>query len=195
MTVVSFSLPQKGVFMSNLKEIFYYDETSPSFLRWNIEVRAGKNYNIIRANKGDVAGSKDNLNYFKVKYGKIYERVHRVIWQLFFGKIPDGFIIDHVDGNPSNNNVQNLALKTIAENTRNSKKNSRNTSGYVGVSYLKTGYWRAQWHIGDKIESKYFSVKTYGNSDAKNLAIKAREEGILKLNILGYKYTERHGND
>lgn len=183
----------KEVYMFNLKDVFYYDETSPSFIRWNIEVRAGKNYNILRANKGDAAGSPNGSGYFQVKYGKLYEKVHRIVWQLFFGKIPDGFIIDHIDGNSLNNKIENLALKTIAQNTRNSKKNSRNTSGHTGVSYLKTGYWRAQWHVGDKIESAYYSVKTYGDALAKSLAIKAREDGILKLNQLGYNYTERHG--
>lgn len=179
--------------MYSLKDLFYYDETSPSFLRWNIEVRAGKKYNIVRASKGDIAGSKNDKNYFRVKHQDLYESVHRIIWELFNGPIPEGFIIDHLDGNPTNNCIGNLALKTVAENTRNSKRNIRNTSGVTGVSYVCTGYWRAQWHVGDKIESKYFSVKIYGEDKSKELAIIARNEGISKLNDLGYNYTERHG--
>lgn len=191
--VVLYNLLLREAYMYSLKDLFYYDESSPSFLRWNIEVRAGKKYNIVRASKGDVAGSKNDKNYFRVKYQDLYESVHRVIWELFNGPIPEGFIIDHLDGDPTNNCIGNLALKTAAENTRNSKMNNRNKSGVVGVIYLHTGYWRAQWHLGDKIESKYFSVKAHGSEKAKELAIIARNEGICKLNGLGYNYTERHG--
>ena len=33
---------------------------------------------------------------------------HRLIWVLFNGDIPKGLSIDHIDGDPTNNNIKNL---------------------------------------------------------------------------------------
>lgn len=181
--------------MYNIEDLFYYDETSKTFLRWKIEIRAGKNLNVVKVPLNSEAGSVNSKGYYQVVRKGMNYKVHRVIWELFNGPIPEGFVIDHLDGNSVNNNITNLALKTVAENTRNSKRNIRNTSGVAGVSYVCTGYWRAQWHMGDKIESRYFSIKIHGNEIAKQLAIIARNEGIHKLNNLGYNYTERHGTN
>lgn len=181
--------------MYDVEDLFYYDETSKTFLRWKIEIRAGKNLNVIKVPVNSEAGSINNKGYYQVVRKGMNYKVHRVIWELFNGPIPEGFVIDHLDGNSVNNNIKNLSLKTNAENARNSKRSVRNTSGVTGVSYVCTGYWRAQWHVGDKIESRCFSIKTHGSEKAKELAIIARNEGISKLNDLGYNYTERHGTN
>lgn len=44
--------------------------------------------------------------------------VHRVVWECFNGEIPDKMDIDHIDGNPKNNNLDNLQLLSHAENLR-----------------------------------------------------------------------------
>lgn len=49
-------------------------------------------------------------------------------------KIPDGFVCDHIDGNTLNNRKANLRVVTYAQNTWNRKRNSTNSSGYVGVT-------------------------------------------------------------
>ena len=179
--------------MSNFSDIFYYDETSPSCLRWKIEVRAGKNYNIVIRHKDSIAGSPNSRGYYQVKHKYSYIKVHRLIWELFNGKIPNGYVVDHLDGNPINNSINNLALKTRAENTRNCKMNVKNTSGTVGVTLINGKYWRAQWYIDGKIHFKYFSSITYGFEEAKRLAIEARICAIKQLNEAGHNYTERHG--
>lgn len=181
--------------MYNIEDLFYYDETSKTFLRWKIEIRAGKHLNVIKIPINSEAGSVNDGGYYQVVRKGVNYKVHRVIWELFNGPIPKGFVIDHLDGNTINNSIANLALKTTAENARNSKRSNKNTSGITGVSYVCTGYWRAQWHVSGKIESRYFSIKIHGNEKAKELAIIARNEGISKLNTLGYNYTERHGTN
>ena len=42
--------------------------------------------------------------------------VHRLVWETFVGEIPEGKEIDHIDGNPQNNNVDNLQVITRREN-------------------------------------------------------------------------------
>lgn len=44
--------------------------------------------------------------------------VHRAVWEAFNGPIPEGYDIDHIDGNPHNNNLNNLQAITHQENIK-----------------------------------------------------------------------------
>ena len=57
-------------------------------------------------------------------------RVHRLVWETFNGEIPNGYEIDHFDGNKQNNALSNLQCVTHTENMNNKITKSRisNTS-------------------------------------------------------------------
>lgn len=61
----------------------------------------------------------DSKGYTKIKMCGKSVFLHRLIWQEYNGDIPDGMMVDHIDGDPSNNNINNLRLATRAENGRN----------------------------------------------------------------------------
>ena len=42
--------------------------------------------------------------------------VHRVVWEAFNGPIPEGLDIDHIDGNPHNNSLDNLQAISHKDN-------------------------------------------------------------------------------
>lgn len=44
-------------------------------------------------------------------------QVHRLIWTVVNGKIPEGMQINHIDENPLNNSISNLNLMTPKENS------------------------------------------------------------------------------
>jgi hypothetical protein len=46
------------------------------------------------------------------------ERLHRLVWMLAHGPIPDGYQVHHIDGQRWNNSLDNLELMTISEHTR-----------------------------------------------------------------------------
>ena len=46
-------------------------------------------------------------------------RVYRLVYLTFIGKIPEGMVIDHIDGNTSNNSVDNLRCVTLSQNRQN----------------------------------------------------------------------------
>lgn len=64
----------------------------------------------------------DNMGYRQVvlyKDGKRhYKRVHRLVYEAFFGKIPGKLIINHIDEDKNNNNISNLEVITNAQNIK-----------------------------------------------------------------------------
>ncbi|MFV8848600.1 HNH endonuclease [Serratia fonticola] len=77
---------------------------------------------------------------------------HRIIYEMHNHPIPNGFEIDHIDGNKKNNQLNNLRLVSRKINSRNHRMHSTNTSTFTGVGYhQKRRSWRARIcdrHIG-----------------------------------------------
>lgn len=96
-----------------------------------------------------------------------------MIWEMFRGQIPEGFIVDHEDGNGLNNRIENLRLLTQAQNTKNAKLSAANTSGYKGVSYRSDngGSWRARINAEGK-------TRTIGNFKCILEAARAYDEFV-----------------
>lgn len=71
----------------------------------------------------------------------------------------NGELCDHKDGDGLNNTRENLRICTCLENSRNSRKQKNNTSGYKGVSWSKKGkYWVAFIsYMGRTINLGHFS--------------------------------------
>ena len=55
----------------------------------------------------------------RIKYeGKYLQSyAHRIIWTYFKGRIPEGYTINHIDGKRDNNDIKNLELATMKEQT------------------------------------------------------------------------------
>jgi len=59
--------------------------------------------------------------------------------------------VDHINGNTLDNRKCNLRLCTVAENSRNRRKNITNSSGYKGVSWAsKRKKWQAKIMVNRK---------------------------------------------
>jgi hypothetical protein len=175
---------------------FYYDETSPTCIRWRVSRVSGSGRK--KVVEGDMAGyfRKDgtacNVKLAYKTYG-----VHVVIWKLAGREIPEGCVIDHEDGNPANNRLWNLRAVPQAVNARNRKKASNNRTGITGVSRVVNKgqpYWIAHWRDETgKPCQKWFGVKAHGEAEAKTAAIAHRANIVNKLNQAGAGYTDRHG--
>jgi hypothetical protein len=42
--------------------------------------------------------------------------VHRVVWEIVNGPIPDGFTVDHINNDKQDNRIENLQLLSAKEN-------------------------------------------------------------------------------
>jgi len=93
---------------------------------------------------------------------------HRIIWNLHYGEIPENMEIDHIDGNPLNNKIENLRLCNRQQNCFNTKSKRTSTSKYKGVSFSnREKCWKAQiqldgknYHIGN-FKSEYEAHLAY----------------------------------
>ena len=187
--------------MLSVNDLYYYDETSPTCLRWAVEVYSGRWKNFKNVSVGDVAGGIGSGGYYQVRKERKLQLVHRVIWEIFNGAIPEGMFIDHIDGNRVNNKISNLRVVKREGNARNSKKRKDNTSGLTGVVRIvntlrsgnKVAYWRACWiDMSGNNKSKAFNISKYGEDVAYSLAVKERLFQIELLNSEGAGYTKRH---
>lgn len=63
----------------------------------------------------------DRFGYHRITLHKNSNRisysVHRLVYETFKGDIPEGYEINHIDGNKSNNHIDNLELVTHQENS------------------------------------------------------------------------------
>lgn len=50
---------------------------------------------------------------------------HRAIWEDHYGKIPENKVIHHIDGNKTNNRIENLECLTIKEHGQRHLKPNR----------------------------------------------------------------------
>jgi hypothetical protein len=92
---------------------------------------------------GSLAGTTQVDGYRRVRLrGRSY-KAHRLAWLLHYGVDPGALHIDHIDGNPSNNAIENLRLCTQRQNSSNVARKKNNTSGVPGVSRYRNGKWRA----------------------------------------------------
>ncbi len=75
---------------------------------------------IKRNGKGHIKSFPDKDGYLKYAFGNpsgTYNiTVHKFVWNLYFGEVPEGLTIDHKDGNKLNNHISNLQLLTSEEN-------------------------------------------------------------------------------
>jgi hypothetical protein len=121
--------------------------------------------------------------YFAVSIGTINKLVHRYVYEIHHGKIPDNLEIDHIDGNPANNTIENLRAVTRSFNHANRGAQKNSTSGFKGVhQYRAYGKWMAKIKVGQKnVFLGYFSDKTDA-AKAVNLAYETHFPGIAVPN-------------
>jgi hypothetical protein len=84
---------------------------------------------------GRVAGTLNSDGYLKIAIQKIDFKAHRVAWIMHHGSVPlPGQVIDHINGNSTDNRARNLRLCWPQENQQNSRRPKNNTSGFKGVA-------------------------------------------------------------
>lgn len=110
--------------------------------------------------------------YFVATINQKQVRLHRFILGLKDKRI----FADHINGDPSDNTLANLRICTQAQNGKNIKTKSNNTSGQAGVDRLANGRWRARIFVN----GKEIRIGTYDTFDLAKKARLGAEEKYFK---------------
>jgi hypothetical protein len=158
-----------------LRECFVYDEVTGDLVwreRPRAHFRGGAGWhNFNRQFAGRPAGHKDEKGRKQVKLNGRSYKAARLIWAWHDGLMGE-HQIDHIDGDPGNDRIDNLRLATAAQNARNRNASCRNSSGVRNVT------WHAQsekWWVRLTISGKTISLGLYKDLDtAKRIAAEKR---------------------
>jgi len=162
---------QRNIPLGLVRAAFWYDEDGYLIWRARKDVPFYINTRLEGVRAGTRAPSLSGYHVVIIDGGP--HQLHRIIWAYHNGPIPEGIFIDHIDGNKSNNKIDNLRAATPSQNGASRKGlPSHNTSGFVGVSRSK-GKWQAQ--IG--YQGKYKYIGTFENKDD---AARARDAAAIK---------------
>jgi hypothetical protein len=122
-----------------LNEIFNYEDGN---LIWKKKI--SKN---ITLNK--VAGRTIHHGYKMIGLYKKAYMSHRLIFMFHHGYFPKE--VDHIDGNPANNKIENLRPATHSQNLKNQKLRTDNVSGHKNVGWSKREQkWRVRLTVNYK---------------------------------------------
>jgi hypothetical protein len=155
-----------------LHDIFTYHEDG--YLVWKLRTKTAK----LRSLEGKIAGTiRAKDSYTQIAINKKKYQAHRLIWIWHYGEIKKQEI-DHIDGNPKNNRIENLREATYSENKKNLKMYKTNTSGYSGICFDKS---RKKWFVSISINNK---LKNIGRFEKIEDAINARK--IAEENHFGF---------
>lgn len=117
---------------SDLRQMFLYDPGG-FFIRQK-SVRGGK--------VGVRVGALSGCGYIYLSVRNHRYRLHRLVWLFHHGRMPDG-IVDHINGDKSDNRIENLRLATVSQNKANEKLRQDNSSGFKGAK-PHNGRWQAR---------------------------------------------------
>lgn len=104
---------------------------------------------------------------YALKWIKINKKPFAIYMHHFIsGKPLNGLVIDHINGNPLDNRIENMRIVTISQNGLNRGKTKSKTSKYKGVYYHPQ---RKSWRPIVVVNKKKYFLGYY--KDEKDAAI------------------------
>lgn len=143
----------------------------------SVAVTDGAFYDIVSKYTWD----KDGNGYISASFkdnGKVHP--HK-LQNYIISNIPNGYIVDHINGNKLDNRMCNLRFATIKENNANRASKQNSSSRYKGVSFDRS---RGKWissiqiygktkHIG-RFDDEYEAAIAYDTESLKVYGVFAR---------------------
>lgn len=125
-----------------LRELLSYDPDTGTFV-WRVSCQGTK--------AGDVAGTPGSEGRRHITIGYSRFKAHRLAWLYVYGSWPKQ-LIDHINGDPTDNRICNLREASVSENQGNQRAaHTNNETGLLGA-HKKHGRnnFRARITVGGK---------------------------------------------
>ena len=156
---------------SRLLECLDYDSSTGLFTwKWRTDIDERVNHR----DAYEIAGRTGGDSYVTIGIDYQQYSAHRLAVFYMTGKWPTQ-VVDHIDGNKSNNAWSNLRVVTPQQNTFNSGVSKNNTSGHKGVCWDKKNQ---KWLVSIMINRK---SKFLGRYTDLQEAIKVRKDAEQNL--------------
>ena len=160
----------------------------------------------------------EKAGYYRIissKEGNYGKRLHRLIYEKHYGKIPEGYHIHHIDGDKLNNEISNLECLTASEHVSLHMQGNNHMSGKhlsdetkmkmskahkgmlhsdehcknISKARNTTGFYRVDKHKHDEVRQGYvWRYRYYEGGEHKELCsvdIKKLEEKVRSKGLKG----------
>lgn len=125
---------------------------------------------------------KDKNGYVRVRHNGKHKRLHRVIYEMNYGKIPKEMVIRHKCDNPNCCNIEHLEIGTPQDNVNDMIERGRSTKGKPNIN--SRGVLNNQSKLTEQqVKEIYLSNlslrelgKLYGVSDTNISYIKKKKQ-------------------
>ncbi|WP_162500900.1 HNH endonuclease [Modicisalibacter coralii] len=171
-----------------LNECFLYDDET-GLLIWRADRPAShfsspaRYQSWIKDTAGTIAGypSSDGYLLIKIEGTRLYQ--HHIVLAMHGIKVPYDKEVDHLNGNRSDNRMQNLRVVSHLVNMRNRTMHSNNTSGINGVSRIGGS---RPWMAQAGLNGGTIIIGRYHTSEEAEAARQAWQDKVGD-------FTKRHG--
>lgn len=126
----------------------------------------------------------DSKGYCVGRVNYVRLLAHRVAWALHYGEWPRDSV-DHINGVPTDNRIENLRTCSHSENSRNRKIPTSNTSGAMGVCFRKRKGEGGVWQATIKVHGVTTNIGSFAKFED---AVEAR-----KMAEIEHEFHENHG--
>lgn len=156
---------------AKVKELFDYDPETGDLI-WQCNIGTHKT-------AGNVAGFLRKNGYKEISVNRKRYNAHRLVWLWHYGVFPANGL-DHINGDKSDNCIENLREATKVQNAQNRRTaRSDNKSGYLGV-----GVSRDKWTAQIYLSGKRLHIGCFDTPEAAHEAYLAKKRELHEFNTL-----------
>jgi hypothetical protein len=157
---------------AELRRILDYDPMTGEFI-WREKVGRA----VVVGRKAGMSSSRTGC-YLRLQVGGVAYLSHRLAFVWMTGRKP--VVVDHINGNVSDNRWANLREATTRENAQNCRRAANNTTGVKNVSYEAKCRGRKKYRVAFRVDGRvrnFGSYLTLDEAAAQAKAVRASLHG------------------
>lgn len=177
-----------SISFEEVNEWVYYCPTSKTGLRRKKVCEKGRPTELHSETGSLVQDSNKNPTSWSVAINGKYYKAHRLVYILHNKNIDPSLVIDHIDGDPLNNKIENLRQVSYSENAKNRIGNYSDMTSILSETVKDRNGFRSKvkvrWTIdGKRLRKEFCITKTRSKEEALTLA-KAFRDDLIKQGLI-----------